>query len=165
MYVDFDELADNSRVWIFQATNYLEFEKVERISARLLNFIEEWHAHSKSLNASFKIVYDRFLIIGVDEESYQASGCSIDSLTRQIQALETELSISLFDRTQIAYRDPENNMIDTTHMMNFRAALESGDLDEQSIVFNNLITTKAELTNQWEVPVHLSWHKQWLPVA
>ena len=68
-----------------------------------------------------------FIIVYLDEESYQATGCSIDKLIRLIQDLEHELSISLMDRTQIAHRD-DNGMIDTMHMTGFRAALESGDL-------------------------------------
>ncbi len=165
MYLDFDELPDNARVWIFQATNFLEFEKLERMSARLLNFLEGWQAHGKDLKASFEILYDRFVVVELDEASYQATGCSIDKLTHLIQQLEKELNISLLDRTQIAFRDPDNRMIDTMHMMNFRAALESGDMDENTIVFNNLITTKGQLKNDWEVPVRNSWHKQWLPIA
>ena len=81
-----------------------------------------------------------------------------------VQNLEHELSVSLMDRTQIAYRD-DNGMIDTMHMTGFRAALESGDLDENTTVFNNLIETKQDLTDDWEVPVSRSWHKQWLPVS
>ncbi len=165
MYLDFDDMPDNSRVWIFQATNFLEFEKLERMSARLMNFCESWQAHGKDLQASFKIVYDRFVIVVLDEASYQATGCSIDKLTHLIQQLELELSVSLMDRTQIAFRDPDNGLIDTTHMMNFRAALESDDMNAETTVFNNLITTKGQLENEWEVPVRLSWHKQWLPVA
>lgn len=165
MYLDFDDLPPSARVWIFQATNFLEFEKLERASARLMNFLESWQAHGKDLKASFKIEYDRFIIVTLDEASYQATGCSIDKLTHTIQNLEQELSISLMDRTQIAFRDSENGMIDTMHMMNFRAALEADDLDENTVVFNNLITLKGDLENKWEVPVRMSWHKQWLPIV
>ena len=135
---------NTARVWIFQSTAFLEFEKIERISARIMNFLREWQAHGTDLHASFDIKYDRFIVIYLDEASYQATGCSIDKLIRQIQDLEKELNISLMDRTQIAYRD-DNNMIDTMHMTGFRAALESGDLHEDTVVFNNLIETKGQL--------------------
>ena len=157
-------MTDNSRVWFFQSTEFLEYEKVERISARLLNFLEGWEAHGKPLQASFTILHDWFIAVALDEESYQATGCSIDKLTRQIQSLETELKVSLTDRTGIAYRD-HNGLIQTMHMVNFRAAMESGEFDESTIVFNNLIETKGQVKDEWEVPVARSWHKQWLPVA
>ncbi len=165
MYVNFDELGDDARVWIFQSPEFLEFEKTEPLSGRFLNFLDGWQAHGNPLKASFKLMYNRFVIIALDEASYQATGCSIDKLTHLVQDLEREMQLSLLDRTQIAYRDTDNGMIDTMHMMNFRAALESGDLDQDSTVFNNLIETKEQLSNQWETAVKNSWHRQWLPVA
>ena len=154
----------DARVWVYQSTEFLEFEKVERISARLMNFLDAWQAHGNDLNASFTIIHDRFVVVSLDEASYQDTGCSIDKLVQQVQGLEKELNISLLDRTQIAYRD-HNNMIDTTHMMDFRAALEHGDLNEETIVFNNLISTKGELENKWETAIKNSWHKDWLPLV
>ena len=165
MYADFDKMPDNSRVWIYQATDFMPYETVERVSARMINFIENWQAHGKDLEASFIIKYDRFIVIVLSEASYQATGCSIDKLVHEIQNLESELNISLMDRTQIAFRDSENTMIDTMHMVNFRAALEGGDLDQNTTVFNNLVETKRQFETQWEVPVRLSWHKQWLPIV
>ena len=164
MYAPFDEMNDSARIWIFQSTQFLEFEKVERISARLMNFLDDWKAHGNPLNASFTIIYDRFIVVSLDEASYQATGCSIDKLTQQIAGFERELQISLLDRTQIAFRD-HNDMIETMHMMDFRAALENGELNANTIVFNNLISTKQELESKWETTISQSWHRDWLPVA
>ncbi|MCR9153819.1 MAG: ABC transporter ATPase [Bacteroidetes bacterium] len=164
MYGAFEDMKAEARVWIFQSTEFLEFEKVERISARLMNFLDDWKAHGHDLNASFTIIYNRFIVVSLDEASYQATGCSIDKLVQLVQGLEKELNISLLDRTQIAYRD-HNDMIDTSHMMDFRAALENGDLSKDTIVFNNLVSTKSELESKWETSIKNSWHKDWLPVA
>lgn len=164
MYHAFDDMPASSRVWIFQSSEWLQFEKVERISARLMNFLENWQAHGKDLRASFTIRYDRFIIVALDEASYQATGCSIDKLVNLIQGLEKELQLSLMDRTQIAYRD-DNNMVQTMHMLHFRSALENGEFNEETGVFNNLVETREELNNNWETTVANSWHKQWLPVA
>ncbi len=164
MYIAFDEMPPNARVWVFQSTDFLIYEKVERLSARLMNFLEAWKAHGKPLKASFSIIYDRFLIVALDEASYQATGCSIDKLTHLVQDLEKELGVSLMDRTQIAYRD-DNHLVATMHMVNFRAAISSGEIYEETTVFNNLIETKGQLQSEWEVPLLKSWHKQWLPIA
>jgi hypothetical protein len=162
MHISFESQNDDSRIWIFQSTHYLEFEKVERISARLMNFLNAWQAHGKDLAASFTIIHDRFVIVALDEASYQATGCSIDKLSHFMQSLETELSISLLDRTQIAFRDG-NLLIEIIHMVDFRAALEAGEIDENTIVFNNLIENKGQLKRQWETTLSNSWHNQWLP--
>lgn len=162
MYIPFEKLDNDARVWVFQSTCYLEFEKVERISARLMNFLNDWQAHGNDLTASFTLIYERFIVVGLDEASYQATGCSIDKLTHLIQKLEAELNISLLDRTQIAYRD-HNDLIEVIHMMDFRAALDAQELNENTIVFNNLIENKGALKRQWETSLSDSWHKQWLP--
>lgn len=164
MYISFDEMNEQSRIWIFQSSGFLEFEKVERLSAGMMNFLDQWQAHGQDLKASFTILYNRFLVVALDEKSYQATGCSIDKLVHWVQAAEKELDISLMDRTRVSFRD-ENNLIITLDMNTFRDLLEKGDLDENTTVFNNLVETKQQLKTQWEVPLGRSWHKQWLPVA
>ncbi len=164
MITKFQEIGPNSRIWIFQSSEYLQFEKMERLSARMMNFLDGWQAHGKDLNTAFEIRYHRFLIVALDEASYQATGCSIDKLVQHIQSLENELTINLLDRMQIAYRD-ENGMIDTMHLTAFRAALENGELDESTVVFNNLIERKGQLESEWEVALRESWQRKWLPVA
>lgn len=163
MYVDFDTMAPNARIWIYQANEALPFEKVERLSARIMNFLDDWQAHGNPLQASFTFNYQRFIIVALNEKSYQATGCSIDKLTHLMQALEKELQINLLDRMQIAFK--EEGMIDALPMAAFRAELETGDLHSDTVVFNNLIETKGQLENEWEVTVKNSWHKQMLPVG
>ncbi len=163
MYLEFDALPDDSRVWVFQSKSPLPFEQVERISAHLMGFLDRWEAHGSPLQASFTIKYNRFVIVALDEASYQATGCSIDKLTHLFQALEQELALSLLDRMEITYK--EDGLVQSMPMAAFREALEDGDFDADTIVFNNLVETKGQLEKKWEVPVKESWHKQMLPVA
>ena len=163
MYVDFDEMPDTARVWVFQSTTHIEMEELEMVSARLLGFLEGWQAHGKDLKASFQIFYERFIIVALDEASYQATGCSIDKLTHIILSMERDFKLSLLDRMQIAYR--EDGLIHTMPLAAFRASLEEDELDSETLVFNNLIETKGELKDKWEVAIKDSWHKQLLPVA
>jgi hypothetical protein len=163
MYNNFEEMDNSARIWIYQSSEALPFEKIEPLSARLMNFLDDWQAHGNNLKASFTLKYSRFIIVALDEKSYQATGCSIDKLTHLIQALEGEFEISLLDRMQIAFK--EEGMVNTLPMTAFRNELESGELSADTIVFNNLIETKAQLDKEWEVAVKDSWHKQMLPVA
>ena len=159
MFIEFDQLADSSRVWIFQSTQKLSEGLKNDVSKRLKEFISNWQAHGNNLQASFKIVYDLFIIVALDEASYQATGCSIDKLTHLIQDIERNFSISLLDRMQISYK--QANDIEVTPMMKFRSGIGK-DFDENTTVFNNLIETKGQLKNEWEVAVKNSWHKQML---
>lgn len=160
MYIPFDELSDDARVWIYQSDRHLEFEEVERVTATVMNFLEGWQAHGHDLKASLQMFYERFLIVALDEESYQATGCSIDKLVHLIQDLEKHLSLQLMNRMQIAYR--EDDFIMTLPMNEFKKGIAEGEYNENTIVFNNLIERKGDLVKTWEVPVKDSWHKQML---
>lgn len=162
MYVPFGQMPDDSRIWIYQSNRSLDTQEVEVASAVLLNFTEQWTAHKNNLKASFTILYQRFIVLAVDEKAAGASGCSIDSSVRVLQQLQKELDVDLFNRTLIYYK-AEEDYIDSAEMGDFKALLSSGELTADTVVFNNMIEQINQLDTEWEVPVSKSWHKQLLP--
>lgn len=164
MYTPFENLSDDARVWIFQSAEPIAPATQSKVKSSLKEFLESWKAHGKPLKASFTLEQEHFIIVALDEASYQATGCSIDKLVHLIQSLEKQLNLSLLDRSKIAIRT-ENDGIAILPMFHFRDALENGELDEHTPVFNNLVETKADLKENWESTVGQSWHKNWLPIA
>ena len=81
MYVDFDTLKDNSRIWVYQSSREFNGDEVKAIEAKLKDFVNEWTRHGDDLKASFEIKYNHFIILAVDESFNQVSGCSIDAST------------------------------------------------------------------------------------
>lgn len=92
----------------------------------------------------------------VDEEQAGATGCSIDKSVNLMKQIEEELDINLFDRFNIAYRDV--NGIRSCSREEFENLISEGKITENTIVFNNLIQTVAEVENNWEIPFKNSWH-------
>jgi hypothetical protein len=164
MQITFNKMPGSARVWIFQSNQTLTEQQEDTIKQQVGNFLNAWQAHGQDLVAAFTIKYQRFLVISLNEASYQATGCSIDKLTHLVQALEKELNLEFLNRMQIAYRDNENN-ISTLPLSTFKSALANGSFSKDTTVFNNLVETKSKLETEWEVPLYQSWHKQWLPVA
>lgn len=156
------QFADNSRVWIFQADRELSPDEIKWAFPKLQGFINEWKAHGQALAASTEIRYNRFIVVMVDQSNATASGCSIDSLHRFMQELEKALSIQLFDRFNIAYKDGEKVL--SADRTTFEELLKSGRVSTSTIVFNNLVGTKKELEENWEIPMAQSWHMQVLKV-
>lgn len=159
MYINFENLADSARIWVFQSKTQLDESHEEAINTILKNFISNWQAHGNDLLASHIIHHHRFVIVALDEASYQATGCSIDKLTHLIVKMENELGLSLLDRMQIAYE--ENGEVFTLSMPKFKALVGS-QFNESTMVFNNLVETKAELFSSWNVELKDSWHKKML---
>lgn len=153
---DVSRLPMNSRVWIFQSSRPINGAMAARLSEELGAFILDWAAHGKQLFAAFEIRYERFIIIAVDERQATASGCSIDSMMRRIQELDMRYDLDLLNRMKVAYR--KGSEIIECSMNDFSKMLESGEVDKNTIVFNNLIQQLADLDHSWECPVASSWH-------
>jgi len=155
---DYRNLPPHTRVWIYQSSRELAANEAAEIKKKCNAFADLWTAHGKAMRAAVEVLYNRFIIVFADESQAMASGCSIDSSVRFIKQLEADHNITLLDRMNIAYKKGEK--VEAAHLNDFREMIASGSVNEDTIVFNNLVTSKAEFDNGWEVPVKESWHKQ-----
>lgn len=154
-----------ARVWVYQNDKEYSAEQLQAVENAGIAFINEWTAHGESLKATFDILYNRFVVIAVDEQQALASGCSIDKSVHFIKYLEKQFNLNLFDRMQVAYRN--GNEIKACHITKLLDELTSqsdigNDKNKLSevIVFNNMVTTKAEFDTKWEVPLKDSWQSR-----
>lgn len=158
-----NDFSPQSKVWIYQSDRILSESEVEQIKNKSSLFISNWTAHGKLLKAKIEVYYALFLVLFVDETQADASGCGIDKSVHFFQSLEKELGINLMNRLLVAYK--ENEVVKSISLYNFEKKLESGELNSATIVFNNLVQTKAEFDTQWEIPLKNSWHKKMLVKA
>jgi hypothetical protein len=154
------ELSPDSRVWIYQAERDLTSLEEDEMTQELSNFVREWAAHGKNLQADFRIFFNRFVCLFVDESAHSASGCSIDSSVHFIQSLERKYGVQLMQRTQIAYL--ANDQIRTIEMNDFSDLAKNGEVDSNTLVFNNLVRSLGEMRSGWIVPAKKSWHSRFL---
>ena len=136
MLVSFDALADHSRVWIYQSNKYLSEEQTSEIAQELGRFLAQWAAHGQGLAAGFEIRYNRFIIIGLNQDQQAATGCSIDSQVHFIQEIEKKYNIDLLDKMNVAFRQGE--FVNYKPLVDFKQMLKQGAVGKKTIVFNNL---------------------------
>lgn len=159
MYVDFKDLPDTARIWVYQSDRELDEGQVNAMRSSLRDFIEEWTRHGKDLRGSFTILYDHFIVLGVDESFNQVSGCSIDASTHLFKRFEQEFGIELLNRLNTAFRSGEHiNVVPLTDFQNF---VRENRIGRETTVFNNMVQTKKELEEAWEVPASQSWHNRY----
>ena len=96
----------------------------------------------------------------LNEAIQSASGCSIDASVHFIQSLEKELGLSLLDKMNVTFRD--NDRINSVKLFNFQQFVKENKVTPETIVFDNMVTTKAAFERHWEVPAKESWHKRFL---
>lgn len=160
MVVEFKDLPDDSRVWIYQANRGFNEEEIAEISQKINEFLQEWTVHGKMLKAGFEIKYNRFIVIGLDESQASASGCSIDASVHFIQQLEKEYEVDLLDKMNVSFKNGE--FVAYKPLLDFKKMVKNKAVSSKTIVFNNLVNTKSEYKDFWEVPMTESWHSRFL---
>lgn len=158
MYTPFNELPGSTRVWIYQSNRELLPSEVEVLRNKTEQFVKEWTAHKNQLKASFEVLYNRFLILAVDEKEMEASGCSIDGSVRFVKEMEKFLNVNFFDRMNFAYK--KDDKVLSSDRLEFERLVSMGEITDDTIVFNNMVSTISDMQQNWEVTFATSWHKQ-----
>lgn len=149
MYVDFDKIPQNARIWVYQTNRQLTDNEANTIENYLKPAVNQWAAHGASLLASAKVLHNRFVIIALDQSFNEASGCSIDASTRWFKELGDTLNIDFFDRSQ-AYLDGAE--IKTFSVFQSKKAVESGLISPDTLIFNNVnLSILGDLANKWQI--------------
>lgn len=159
MFVPFETLPPHSRLWIYQSNKLFTAEQKQILSDALRAFTDSWTAHGAPMKASFQMPYDHFIVLGADEQSTSASGCSIDDSVRTIKAIGNQLGLDFFDRKSVPFL--KNDAIELIPLSDLKAEAVSGSWGEGSATVNTLITTKSDL-QQWIVPAGQTWLKRYL---
>jgi hypothetical protein len=160
MYTPYKNLPNNSRVWIYQSNREFTEKEIAFISTKAEEFINSWTRHGDDLKGSFTIKYNQFLVLAVDESFNNVSGCSIDASVHFIQALEKELQLNLMDKMNVTFKN--GNHINLVRLSDFQKFAKEHKITQETIVFNNMVATKEDFENSWEVPAKDSWHKRFL---
>jgi hypothetical protein len=158
MYIPFENMPLDSRIWIYPSNRKFSDEEIAEISTLVKTFIEDWSAHGASLEASFDIRYNRFIILAVNHEVQAASGCSIDSSVQFIQQLEQKYEVDLLDKMNVTFKNGE--FIAHKSLIDFKKMAKEKAVSASTIVFNNLVNTIEELNDSWEIPAQESWHSR-----
>lgn len=161
MYAPFHEMPDDARLWIYQADRRFTPQELAAISADLVHLCQNWLAHGSPLKTSFRIDFDQFITLAVDERHLGASGCSIDGSVRLLKGLQQRLGLDFFDRESIAFL--KEGTVACFPKSRLKTLFVDGVLTGDSVTFNNTLTTKAEWEKEWKVDVKSSWLARYLP--
>jgi len=56
----------------------------------------------------------------------------------------------------------EDEEIKTVHHNQFKSEVDAGDIAQNTLFFDNLVSTKDKFLKNWLVPLEESWHKKML---
>jgi hypothetical protein len=155
MYIEFNQLPETARVWVYQADRPVTEGEQATILSDAQRFLTSWTAHSQDLRASCCFFYSRFLVLSVDESLNQASGCSIDKSVHFVQHLEQQYGIRFLDRSQQAFLIEET--VRLVPLKDLKQAVSTEEITPETLAFNNAVATVAELNNRWLLPAAQTW--------
>lgn len=154
--ISFEALPPESRLFIFSADRQLNSNDLGKAIPAIEAFLSQWTVHKQEPTVGYQIRYGQFLLVGVDESKLPPSGCSIDSLTRFMKQLGSDIGVEWIDGPEVLYRNAEG--VQGISRQQFAKLAVLGEVDAATTVFNNTIQRLGELDAYWEVAASESWH-------
>ncbi len=150
----------HARVWVYKSAEPFTPAELALIADRGAAFTSNWAAHGAPLFATVDVLHMHFLVIAVDEEQAKASGCSIDKSVHFVKQLEHDLGRSLTDRMVVVFE--VDGLPRTCRVEEIDDLLDDGVLHADTLVFDDLVTTKGDLDLRFRTPLKDTWLERFL---
>ncbi len=150
MIINYQNLSEEARVFLYPSSRKFYENEIEDINLKIGNFISSYTEHS----IAFKIEYSRFILFFIPEDA-TISIDFMDKIAQFILQLEKEHEVNLLDKVNVCFKQGE--YVQYQEMKRFRELVKKKSISKKTIIFNNLIQTKYEFENEWEVPLSESW--------
>ena len=150
-----ENFSPDSRVWIYQSSRIFTLSKALAVEDLLNDFTDKWLSHGTPVKGTGYLFFGQFIILMADEKATGVSGCSTDSSVRLIKDIEQRFGVNMFDRTTLAF--VVKDKVQLLPISQLQYAFDNRFIDSHTLYFNNLVQSKAELENNWLVPIKDSW--------
>jgi hypothetical protein len=149
------DFPDNARVWIYQSSRAFVDKEEKEINEQLEQFYTQWQSHGDVVKGWAKLLFRQFVVVIADETDTTVSGCSTDSSVRIIKSIERQYDVNMFDRMMLTFL--VKGKAEMLPMGQVQYAIDKGFIDAETPMFNNVAGTKAELLENWLVPISKTW--------
>ena len=159
MLVDFKTLSEEAKVWIYPSSRKFYPQEIEGLKEKLKTFSEEWKSEDEDFKVSFELKYNRFIIFSVAAKTL-VSNIARDKHVGFVLQLQQEYDVELLDKMNVCFKQGEYTQY--KELKDFKKLIKNKAVTGKTVVFDNLIQTKYELENYWEVPMTDSWYNRFL---
>lgn len=147
----------NSRVWIYQSNRLFSIQEALQLELALEDFVKNWQSHGTPVKGYANLLFGQFIVLMADESATGVSGCSTDSSVRLMKSIEDKFNVQLFNRQLLAF--VVKDKVELLPLAQLPYAIENNYISGETLYFNNLVQTKADLLRNWVIPVKDSWLK------
>jgi hypothetical protein len=160
MFVDFEEIPEDAKVWVYPSSRKFYPSEAETVEKKIKNFVESWKSDDEGFKASYKFLHNRFIVLTADDSAIPLDNSDIEASVSFILSLQESYEVALLDRMNICFKQGEH--VQYKDLKDFKKLLKNKALTGKSIIFDNLITTKQDFDNFWEIPIEESWYNRFL---
>lgn len=162
-----DHLPENfspeSKVWIYQASRLFTISEALELEKDLKHFTHNWKSHSRAVKGYANLFFGQFIIIMADDIRDRICGRSINQSVEFMKETEKKYGITLFDRMALAFW--LKNKVEILPMPQLGYAIENNFLTPETPFFNNTVSSRAELEQNWIKPAGETWLKSYFSKA
>ena len=163
-----ETLPDDSRVWLHVSNRRLSDDECELLAGSLEEFLANWSAHGQALKASWRLEGRRALMVGLDEGSAGATGCSIDKLVRRLQGIAgsgRDAPLNWFSRDRVIHyyitpNDPAGSEWMESSLAGYWAMRKALKIADDSLVVNSVVSNKEQCLPSLVKSFASTWHAE-----
>ena len=160
MFTDYSLITEEAKVWIYPSSRKFYPNEIEGIENKIKTFVESWKSDDENFKASYKFLYNRFIVLVADDENSPLTNTDIDTSVSFILGLQQEYEIELLDKMNACFKQGE--YVQYKDLKEFKKLLKNKAVTAKTIIFDNLITTKLDFENNWEISIEESWYNRYL---
>ncbi|MAD59715.1 MAG: hypothetical protein CMB81_05240 [Flammeovirgaceae bacterium] len=158
MYLKFRNLTQEARCWIYILKSPLTNTLVKELNFELERICDSWVSHGKTINSNYKIIDKQFIILFAEEND--VSGCSIDSINKEIMRISNVLGISLNPNSKIGiFKKEIIHFYDKNEIIDL---IRKNEISFSTIMVNTTVRNKNEFESSWKIQIKDSWLKTFL---
>ena len=160
MFTDYSLIPEDAKVYIYPSSRKFYANEIEGIENKIKTFIENWKSEDENFKASYKFLYNRFIVLFADDENSPLTYKDIDASVSFILTLQQEYEVELLDKMNVCFKQGE--FVQYKELKDFKKLLKNKAITAKSIIFDNLITSKVDFENYWEITIEESWYSRFI---
>ena len=160
MLVDYHSLPENAKVWIYPSSRKFYDIEIEEVHQKITSFLSTWKSTEETFQTSYQLLYNRFIVLFADDMNSPLTNSDIEASVLFILQLQQDHNVELLDKMNVCFK--QGKYVQYKELKDFKKLLKNKAVTGKSIVFDNLVTTKEEFENYWEVPISESWYGRFL---
>lgn len=151
----FSQFPPHAKIWVYAADRALSFEAVLAIQSQVNAFTQSWTAHEMPMKALGQVLFNQIVVIALDETQHSISGCGIDKSVKLMKDLGEQWQVNFFDRMMVLVKVGDE--LQTFTKQSLQMAIESGDIDENTLVWNPVVSNLDDFLNKGFVKLSHFW--------